>query len=769
MTSDAAWREAPWPALMVATRGASDADVQANTAACAWAVGQGLAQQDLQRAVADMAAALRIGAAGAAAMPAATTAAAPVPNSSQPCSALLGALRLQATAVPLGDGRTLFWLQGTTPSSAVVPSHAEAADPHNRTATEFLDRALALAEVVVWRTDLARQRVHYNAVGFQALGLAQSPDGISVEMLRARTHPDDVHKVERANEQAAASTESVDAVARFRFADQSWRPQLTRRVALRDERGQLLGFSGIAIDVSELQREREQVQRLHEHTALAAQALGVGFWSSQADREGRYTLVGDEQLHRIYASAPGQIAKDQDQWLRDFVHPDDQEWVGQRLRLADERLEPLLDLRCRIINGQGQERWLQSWTHRTVLQGRRATFGMELDVTDSQRALQEQQRQQQREQFAIDAAGVGIWERDLHGHVLYWNDAMYRQRGCTPDDARHPDDIMDETTAAEDRLAVKSTYLQHIASGQAYRKELRLRLPDGSPRWILSHGRPVRNAQGQVVSMAGINLDVTERKNAALLEAEKERVEKASREKSAFMARMSHELRTPMNAVLGFSQLMRDDTAQALTPVQLKRLGLIEDAGHHLLRLINDLLEIAGRSNTAAPPAASPIAPSSPVPEIPSAAAPADPSTAPSRHLQVLCVEDNPVNLLLVREVLALRPLVHLRCAENGLSGVAAALQHPPDLLLLDLQLPDISGHEVLRQLREQATLANCRFVALSADAMPESITSALAEGFDDYWTKPIQFDRFLAHIDLLVARLQGQSQGQAQGQSPAR
>ena len=68
------------------------------------------------------------------------------------------------------------------------------------------------------------------------------------------------------------------------------------------------------------------------------------------------------------------------------------------------------------------------------------------------------------------------------------------------------------------------------------------------------------------------------------------------------------------------------------------------------------------------------------------------------------------------------------------------------------LQLPDIDGLEVMRRLRAQSSMLGCRIVALSADAMPHHIEAALAAGFDDYWTKPIQFDNFLAHIDRLSA-----------------
>ena len=131
---------------------------------------------------------------------------------------------------------------------------------------------------------------------------------------------------------------------------------------------------------------------------------------------------------------------------------------------------------------------------------------------------------------------------------------------------------------------------------------------------------------------------------------------------------------------------------------------------------------------------------------------PSAPTSSAPHALHVLCVEDNPVNLQLVRELIALRPQVRLSTAADGLSGVQSALAEPPELVLLDIQLPDIDGVEVMRRLRAEVPTAGCRIVALSADAMPERISAALAAGFDDYWTKPIQFDAFLGHLDRMVA-----------------
>ncbi|HJW11944.1 MAG TPA: ATP-binding protein, partial [Albitalea sp.] len=127
-------------------------------------------------------------------------------------------------------------------------------------------------------------------------------------------------------------------------------------------------------------------------------------------------------------------------------------------------------------------------------------------------------------------------------------------------------------------------------------------------------------------------------------------------------------------------------------------------------------------------------------------------SQVPAHALSVLYIEDNPVNLLLVEELVSLRPHVRLLTATDGTSGVARACAERPDVLLVDMQLPDFDGLEVLRRLLAEPSLAGRTYIALSASAMPEDVRSAREAGFHDYWTKPIDFAQFLAGLDALVA-----------------
>jgi CheY-like chemotaxis protein len=131
--------------------------------------------------------------------------------------------------------------------------------------------------------------------------------------------------------------------------------------------------------------------------------------------------------------------------------------------------------------------------------------------------------------------------------------------------------------------------------------------------------------------------------------------------------------------------------------------------------------------------------------ELPTAAANEDES-APARAL--LYIEDNLSNLKLVEEVLAHRARVSLLPAVRGRLGLQLAREHPCDLILLDLDLPDLSGIEVLARLQTDAATSDVPVVVLGADATPGEIEHLLARGASEYLTKPLDVRRFLEVLD---------------------
>ncbi len=128
-----------------------------------------------------------------------------------------------------------------------------------------------------------------------------------------------------------------------------------------------------------------------------------------------------------------------------------------------------------------------------------------------------------------------------------------------------------------------------------------------------------------------------------------------------------------------------------------------------------------------------------------------DALAAPYRRRLVHYVEDNETNVEVMRGILAQRPQVLLQVSGLGLDGLTAIRAQPPDLILLDMNLPDVDGLELLRQLQRDPDCAAIPIVVVSADATPGRIEEALAAGARRYMTKPLNLGSFLGMLDELL------------------
>ncbi|MDN3918993.1 PAS domain-containing protein [Roseateles violae] len=771
-----------------------------------------------------------------------------------------------------------------------------------------LAATLRAAGVTAWRIDASNQMLSIDPDAAPAISVEPGSRSVPLEEVRERIHLEDRQPSFEAMRRALKSNQIVDVVARYLQRDNSWLPLLTRRVAVRDAEGRLQGLAGISLDISQLVREREDLLRLHERMGSVAEALGLGLWNRD-EPSGR--IEWNAQMFRIHQRDPAEGAPALDEWLNRHVHPLDRLRVGEELAEADRLVTPVHQTEFRVLLPDGGTRWTYSWARRELRDGRAVAFGLHLDVTERHGKEFELQQERERALYSLSAAGVGVWRR-IDAQQTFWSEAMYRLRGLDPADPRSPHELGSLCIHPDDRAELERVTEQHQRDGLPYECEFRVVWPDGSLRWLVTRGKAVHDANGQLQYMAGVNVDVTERHHAEALALEGKRLEQLKRTQSEFLARVSHELRTPMNAVLGFAQLMAVDGRDPLSPRQAERVARIEAAGRHLLALIDDVLDLARIDVDEQPLAADPVelddlaretmdwvaamaaeagiglrlqrphlhgrvradrrrmgqiainlltnaikynraggwvevgtarrgadeseqwalvvrdsgrglhpeqkkrifepfnrlgaelegiagtgiglaivrqltermggqieldsepgvgsefriwlpadteatrpAPLDELDALPTQQRWADGRRgAAGSRLRLLCVEDNPVNQLLVMELLALRPEVELRCAGTGQDGIEQALEFLPDVVLLDMQLPDLHGSAVLDALRHRPVLAHCRFIALSANALPSDIEAARASGFDDYWTKPINVAHFLAGIDALLEKV---------------
>ena len=197
-------------------------------------------------------------------------------------------------------------------------------------------------------------------------------------------------------------------------------------------------------------------------------------------------------------------------------------------------------------------------------------------------------------ELAASAAGIGVWELKSRDTKVYWDERMHAVYGTSPTELQPTLANWIDFVYPEDRQTVEEKRAQAIEQGTPYENEFRIITADGSIRYISSRAIVLFDDDQKFREMIGVDIDITTVKQAEeTLRMANAELERALRVKDEFLANMSHELRTPLNAILGLSESLEEQIAGPLNEKQSKYLHTISESGHHLLELINDILDLA--------------------------------------------------------------------------------------------------------------------------------------------------------------------------------
>ena len=600
----------------------------------------------------------------------------------------------------------------------------------------------------------------------------QAPAPTMTEWVALHVHPDDREEVRRQFKAWARSgRESLALPLRIVRPDGSVR-YLSSHALIERGGAQPLMF-GVVVDLTARRSAELALRNAQERVALAARGAGLGTWELDLQTGEAFW---DDQMWLLRGHVPRPRAMDDAERMA-CLHPDDRAAVHKHLSEALALGIPF-ENEFRVVWPDGQLRWLASRSAeiRDEQTGARRRIGVNWDVTDKRtaEAARREREMAQRESQAKSRflARMSHELRTPLNAVLSFSqlllDAADGEDPGVPTRRRQLEHIR---TAGQHLLALIDDVLD-LSSLQS--GELRIQLQPVALAPLLAQTLPMldalRRKHGvdlQLGALPGTVMADTTRLRQVLLNLLSNAV-KYNRPGGHVHVEARQQ---------GTEVLIRvTDTGRGMSTEQLlhlyepfNRLGRqtegtkgVEGSGIGLT-IVKSLMEHMGgsveahstpgagsvfelRLADAAPRVVTDRTPEAMGPQTGNPPLPGAAPSAPCRTL--LYVEDNPVNALIVSELIARRPHLQLHIAVDGASGVERALELEPDLVLLDMQLPDFDGLEVLRRLRAHPALAKVPVIALSANAMPDDIDRALQAGMADYWTKPLDFAAFTAAMD---------------------
>jgi PAS domain S-box-containing protein len=312
------------------------------------------------------------------------------------------------------------------------------------------------------------------------------------------------------------------------------------------------------------------------------------------DCQARRNVFVNPEVVNALGHAPSAVQAVDDP-IKAYMHPDDAvRFVDHLQELFKLEQMQVAEISYRMRHADGSWRWFHS--REAVLKQADGGPGCQIvgsatDITASKTAAEAMRASEERFRALAELSTVGIGGTDDRGLVLYVNARAAEIIGLPAAECLGKG--WTQTLHPGDRPRMMAGWAAALTARQPFCAEFRFQHADGTVVHVLGETRPLPTYRQCETSAVVTLVDLTTVRELELSRRAQEVAEQASKAKNNFVARMSHEMRTPLNGILGFAQLLQVGSVEPSSPRQAQYAGYIEQAGRHLLALIDETLDLA--------------------------------------------------------------------------------------------------------------------------------------------------------------------------------
>ena len=304
------------------------------------------------------------------------------------------------------------------------------------------------------------------------------------------------------------------------FSEQEWTyirkdgsrfPVLLSTTTLKDANNQIIGFLGIAKDISDRKHAEAELEKLSERLALALKSADIGCWEWDFVQN---IAFWDERMYQLYGATKESDSRVVYEIWANSIHPDDRTFAETLIQQAIlEQKE--YDTEFRVIHPDGNIHFIKAYgvVVRDAQGQPQKIIGVNFDISDRKRAEVELQQVSERLALALKSGNIGYWECNFVQKTLFWDEQMYELYGITKQtDTYLAYEIWSTRLHPDDHTRIKTLIQQAILGEAEYDTEFRFLHPDGNIRFIKGYGVLVRDTQGKPHRMIGVHFDISDRK-----------------------------------------------------------------------------------------------------------------------------------------------------------------------------------------------------------------------------------------------------------------